>query len=134
MSHAADDDIEAFFDRVARFGYEPRLERTSGTMRFEIFDDQRADQETDHWLVTFSRGHLDASRGQHPADTVIRIDRATFRDLITGRANMVENWLRNRVQAFGAPTLLFQFWLIPGLFPGPPDADHPRDFVRRARR
>ncbi|MEE6259342.1 SCP2 sterol-binding domain-containing protein [Plantactinospora sonchi] len=140
VGHRGDreEDIPAFFARVARCGVEPRLNGVTGGIRFEVTEGrdyrQRDGEDIEYWLVTFDDGRIDARAGQHPADTVVQVGRPILLDMINGRMTLVEAWTGQRLVVYGTPAKFLQFWLIPNLVAGAPDADHPREFVRRHRR
>lgn len=102
-----------FFAELERSGHEPLLEKVKGTIRFDIVDGKRKTR----WLVTIDRGDVTVSRRNASADSVVRMDRALFDRLATGRANAMSEVLRGTIRVEGAlePMILFQ-----RLFPGPP--------------
>jgi putative sterol carrier protein len=102
-----------FFAELERRSYEPLLDKLKGTIRFDIVDGKR----TRRWLVSVDRGTVDVSRGNAAADTAIRIDRALFERLVTGKANAMAEMLRGRIGFQGDPSFAIIFQR---LFPGPP--------------
>ncbi|WP_165824585.1 glycogen debranching N-terminal domain-containing protein [Micromonospora globispora] len=108
-----------FFDRLGRRRHEPRLERVSGTIRFDIAHARRID----HWFVEIEDGDLSVSRDSRDADCVVQIDKAVFDRVVTGETSPVTAWLRNQVTIRGDLTLLR---LFERLSPGPTGARDPR--------
>jgi putative sterol carrier protein len=108
----AGDATTKFFERLADRGYEPLLERTTGSVRVDLVDGSR----TAHWLVSIDRGHVVVSRDSSDADAVLRADPRTFDDIVTGRSNTVAAVLRGVVDVEGDPELVVHFRRI---FPGP---------------
>ncbi|MBY8874767.1 SCP2 sterol-binding domain-containing protein [Micromonospora sp. PLK6-60] len=109
---------EHLASRVA--GRHPELpETTAGTLRLDI----RVNGHTDHWYLTIHDQKVDVSRSSAEADLVVAADRAVFDGLAAGRAHIGSALLRNDVYARGDLRLLM---LLRRLFPGPPDARHPR--------
>lgn len=102
----------AFFDRLADRGYEPLLQRATGSVRVDLVEGPR----TDHWLVSIDRGHVVVSRESRDADAVLRADPRTLDDIVTGRSNTVAAVLRGVVDLEGDPELVVLFRRI---FPGP---------------
>lgn len=113
------DPIEAFFARLTRNAPQRLLRRTTGAIRFEL--DGPGGVEV--WHLSIADGRVAASRTEGPADTVIRTDREYFLRMARGEAKPLAAWLRNDLTAEGR----FRFIvLLERLFPGPPDARHPR--------
>lgn len=104
---------EEFFAELERRGHEPLLGKVKSTIRFDVFDGKRKTG----WLVAIDRGEVRVSRGNERADTTVRIERALFDRLATGRANAMAEVLRGTIGIEGVlePVILFQ-----RLFPGPP--------------
>jgi putative sterol carrier protein len=101
-----------FFDGLAAGGPEPRLARTTGSVRFDL---TRGDT-TEHWRVDIRRGAVGIARTADPADCVVRTDARMFDDLVRGRANAMAALLRGQLLADGKPELLI---LFQRLFPAP---------------
>ena len=101
-----------FFEGLAGHSREPRLARSTGTIRFDLDDGERSD----HWRVEIRRGGLTVERDEGEADCVVRADPSLFDDLVTGRANAMASILRGRLVAQGDPALLIRFQR---LFPPP---------------
>jgi hypothetical protein len=107
--------IRAFFDGLASRGREPLPKRASGTLRCDLVDRDRVE----HWYVTMSNGRVAVSRRNAKADAVIRVDKALFEGMVTGRVNATSALLRGVVAPDGDLGLVI---LFQRLFPGPPAA------------
>ncbi|GAB3393362.1 SCP2 sterol-binding domain-containing protein [Micromonospora halotolerans] len=105
--------------RVA--GRHPDLpETTCGTIRLDLGEGPR----TDHWYLTIERQEVRVTRVAEDADLVVRADRQVFDRIAAGRLHVAAALLRNDLTAQGDLRLLLSLRRI---FPGPPDARHPRD-------
>jgi putative sterol carrier protein len=102
-----------FFEQLEARGHEPVLEKSTGTIRFDIKDGKR----TARWLITIQKGDIAVSRRNAKADCVVRVDKALFDGMATGRANPMAAVLRGELTAEGDVGLLASFQR---LFPGPP--------------
>jgi putative sterol carrier protein len=107
------DPTTAFFEQLEARGHEPVLEKSTGTVRFDIKDGRR----TARWLITIQKGDIAVSRANAKADLVIRVDKALFDGMATGRANPTAALLRGDLTTEGDVGLLTSFQR---LFPGPP--------------
>ncbi|GAA2703993.1 SCP2 sterol-binding domain-containing protein [Micromonospora olivasterospora] len=94
-------------------------ENTSGTVRLDLRDDG----STDHWYLTIRDQRVEVTRSAAAAELVVAGDRESFDRLAAGRAHIFSALLRNDIQAQGNLRLLMT---LRRLFPGPPDARHPR--------
>lgn len=124
------DPIADFFQRIEQLRREPRIAPVNAAIRFEVVDGQAPGR----WLVKLTEGDILVSSEDRPADVVVRVSRGVFCDLVTNRANILQTWLQGKLLTTGNPTWLITLWQIPGVIPPPPDADHPREFVRRKAR
>jgi putative sterol carrier protein len=106
------DATEEFFDQLRGHGHEPLLENARGTLRFDLVNGKR----TDHWLVAIMKGDITASRERAEADCVVRMDRALFDGIASGKQNAMAAVLRGAVAIDGDLELLR---LFQRLFPGP---------------
>jgi predicted lipid carrier protein YhbT len=79
-----------FFDGLAMRGHEPLLEKSTGTLRFDVVHGK----QTVRWFVTVEKGDLTVSRRNVAADLVIRSDRALFEKMVRGKANAMAAMLR----------------------------------------
>jgi hypothetical protein len=113
------DSIAAFFDELAGRGHDPRVERATGTIRFESGKGARARA----WNVELRKGDIAVSQKRAAADCTLRSDEATTAGILTGRVNPTAALLRGAVELEGNPRMLI---LFRRLLPGPP--------VKRRRR
>ena len=107
------DPAAEFFERLAQGGREPRLARTTGSIRFDL----GGDDKTELWRIEIRRGAINVSHADGAADCVVRADTGLFDDLVHGRANAMASILRGRLMTDGDPALLIRFQR---LFPAPP--------------
>ena len=108
--------IEGFFERLAAEP-PPMFGTLSGTLRFDITN---GDDQVESWHVTVERGSVIVSRDPSVADSVVRVHRPLFTDVVAGRANAIAAVLRGDVGVEGNPHLLNVFQRA---FPGPPVAE-----------
>lgn len=101
-----------FFERLGERGHEPLLRKAKGSARFDIVDGKR----THRWVVAVDRGDIAVTKGGGEASCVLRVDKAVFDKLASGRANAVAALLRGEIAADGDWRLLV---LMQRLFPGP---------------
>lgn len=109
------DPTTEFFESLGTRGHEPRLEKATGTIRFDLSNDKRLAP----WLVTIEEGDLTVSRGRGQADCVAQADRGLFDGIVKGEVNPMAALLRGSMHVEGDPELLV---LFQRLFPGPPGA------------
>jgi putative sterol carrier protein len=102
-----------FFEALEARGHDPMLEKAKGTMRFDVRDGKH----TARWVVSIDKGDVTVSRRNAKADCVVRVDRALFDDITTGRANALAALMRGEIEAEGDMGLLAT---IQRVFPGPP--------------
>ena len=103
----------AFFEALAERGRDPALEKTTGTIRFDLEGGERPTR----WLVTIGKsGEVAVSRKQAKADCVVRVDSTLFDDIARGQANAMAAVLRGAMRVEGDAALLVAFQ---SLFPGP---------------
>ncbi|ATO14013.1 sterol-binding protein [Micromonospora sp. WMMA2032] len=102
-------------------GRHPELpETTSGTIRLDL----REGGHTEHWYLTVDRQDVRVARLAEEAELVVRADREVFDRIAAGRLHLAAALLRNDLTVQGNLKLLMT---LRRLFPGPPDARHPRD-------
>jgi SCP-2 sterol transfer family protein len=127
MAKSTTDPTERFFEVVAAYGYAPLLRKADGTTRFEIVDGKR----TSRWFVTVAKGHITVSRrGAVEPDCAIRVDKALFDRIASGKVNAVAAVLRGDMAIEGDWRLLV--WMQ-RLFPGqrPPRRARAAGYARR---
>jgi putative sterol carrier protein len=107
-----------FFNDLGRRGHEPLLEKVTGTLRFDLVEGER----TDHCFVAVSKGNLAVSDANAEADFVVRVDRAVFDGIASGKTNAMAATLRGALTFQGDPQLFLKFQR---LFPGPPNSRVP---------
>jgi putative sterol carrier protein len=103
--------------------------RANGVMRLEVVGGKRIER----WLVAVEKGKVDVSRGNGPADCVLRGDRELLSRIATGEVNAFAATLRGALKVEGDPRLLV---LFQRLFPGPPSrrpAPRPADNRKHRR-
>lgn len=105
------DATTAFFADLAARRHVPALRKTTGTIRFDLTGERMR-----RWLVSIAKGDVGVSRKNESADCVVRLDRALFEDIASGRANALAGVLRGAIAVDGDPALLLSFQR---LFPGP---------------
>ena len=104
--------MAGFLHALEQRGHESALQRTSGSVRFDLERDGRADS----WFLEIRRGAISLSRGSGPADCVIRGPAAVLDDIATGRANALTAMLRGDISLEGDRRLLVR---VQRLFPSP---------------
>jgi putative sterol carrier protein len=112
------DPASEFFERVNERGYEPLLERVSGSVRFDL----RRGRKVDRWRLTIDRGNMRAAQDGSDADCVVITDSPTFEGMVGGTTNPMAALLRGTVELYGRMDLLAQ---LQRLFPGPPNQHGP---------
>jgi putative sterol carrier protein len=73
----------------------------------------------EHWSVAIAKGNVSVSRRATKADALVRLDRALFERIVTGRENAMAAALRGVMVPKGDLGLVM---LFQRLFPGPPSA------------
>jgi putative sterol carrier protein len=121
------DPTSEFFTGLAQRGREPMLQRTSGTLRFDL----AGGREVEHWYVSIRKGALTVTHDEDAADCVVRVDKELFDRLASGTANAMAAALRGVVEPSGDLQLIVQFQR---LFPGPPQGCDEREEAGYARR
>ena len=103
-----------FFRGLQERGHEPALEKTTGTLRFDISD---GGTRPTRWAVDIRRGDLSISHRNAKADCVLKADHALFDGVVRGEINPIAALLRGAMSAEGDLRLLIGFQR---LFPDPP--------------
>lgn len=102
-----------FFEGLAQSGHVALPSRANGVMRLEIVKGKRIER----WLVSVEKGKVNVSRGNGPADCVLRADRELLNRMATGEVNAFAATLRGALAVEGDASLLV---LFQRLLPGPP--------------
>jgi putative sterol carrier protein len=111
---------DRFFQTLADRKHEELLEKTSGKLRFDLSHGE----QTDHWMVTVKDGDLAVSRDDEAdADSIVRMPRNLFDQLVAGRVNAFTALLRGEAAVKGNLELPV---LLQRLLPGPPRGEQPR--------
>ncbi|WP_433318002.1 SCP2 sterol-binding domain-containing protein [Micromonospora chersina] len=116
-----------YLDREVAGRHPDLPETTAGTMRLDLRDGAR----TEHWYLTIDHQEVRVARLADEADLVVRADREVFDRIAAGRLHPAAALLRNDLTAQGNLRLLLSLRRI---FPGPPDARHPREVARAGSR
>jgi SCP-2 sterol transfer family len=94
-----------FFDALAARGHDPLLEKVTGTIRFDVKNNGRIQR----WRVAVTKGEIDVSRSNGPADSVVTIDRDTLDGVAAGKVNAFAATLRGKISIEGDPELMVLF-------------------------
>jgi putative sterol carrier protein len=103
--------IEVYFERLAASGYQPLLHRVTGTLRFDI--DQN-DGISHRWYVTIDYGHLTVRRDEDgratneaavPADCTLAADEGEFLRILSGQDSFAAAFVRGAITVKGDYTL-----------------------------
>jgi len=106
----------SYMNELAERGHEPLLEKTTGTVAFDL----TTGGKTDTWTIVIDQGDLDVRHEDGPADGRLRVDRRLFDRLARGETNPMAASLRGEIILDGNPDLLL---LVQRLFPGPKPVD-----------
>jgi putative sterol carrier protein len=93
---------QAFFERLAKRGYEPLLHSTSGTVRFDI-------EDAGSWFVAVNNGSLTVSRDTVRADCLIECSREDFERMVVGKQNPTTLLLQGKMRVAGNIALAQMF-------------------------
>jgi ubiquinone biosynthesis protein UbiJ len=93
---------QAFFERLAKRGYEPLLHSVSGTIRCEI-------EGAGSWFVGVNNGALSVSRDTAGADCVIACSREDFVRMVVGKQNPTTLFMQGKMQLTGDIVLAQMF-------------------------
>jgi hypothetical protein len=103
------DAIGEFFASLAQPGHLATFEGESATLRFDLGDGEQ-------WHLTVRSGDVAVSRGSGPADAVVRLRRADFEAIVTGRLNAQAAILRGLLTCEGSMAAFIMFQrCLPGL-------------------
>lgn len=109
------DPSREFFNRLDEQGFDARLGRVRGTLRFDVHDRGRVE----HWLVSLDRGAIQVSQDDEAAGCVVRTDQATLDGIVSGEINPTAALLRGVMAATGEIDVLLH---LQRLFPSGPHA------------
>lgn len=110
-----------FFERLSERDHEPLLDKTSGSVLFELTNGK----QTDRWLVSIDKGDINVSRKGGRADATVRTRKDVFDGVASGEINAMAAVLRGAIVVEGNAALMTR---IQRLLPGPPKS------ARRAAR
>jgi putative sterol carrier protein len=88
------DMTQAFFERLAKRGYEPLLHNISGTIRCDI-------EDAGSWFVIVNKGSLTVSRDTAGADCVITCSKEDFERMVVGNQNPTTLFMQGKMQITG---------------------------------
>src|SRR5262245_66084175 len=86
-----------FFERLAERDHEPLLEKTSGSVLFEL----TKGQQTDRWLVSIDKGDIGVSRKGGRADAPVRARTDVLEGVARGEVNAMAALLRGALAGAG---------------------------------
>lgn len=109
-----DDPGARFLESLSHQGCIPLLKRLSGSVRFEIVDE---DGHVEQRLVEIQKGYVTVSHKRAKADATVRFSRELSDKIATGRANSMAALLRGELSAEGNLSLVMAFQR---LYQGPP--------------
>jgi len=107
-----------FFNALSKREHEPMLEKTTGTVRFDLTEGKR----TERWLVSVNRGDIAVSHKNAAADCIVRAPRKVFDRIATGEVNAMAAILRGAIALEGESVMAV---LFQRLFPPPPRTANP---------
>jgi putative sterol carrier protein len=106
-----------FFNALRSRGHEPMLEKTTGTVRFDLSNGKR----TERWLVSINKGDLAVSHASGPADCTVRGPKKLIDKIVSGEVNAMAAVLRGALAVEGDTLLIV---LLQRVFPAPPKGAH----------
>ena len=109
------DAAEQFLLSLADSGFQPLLQKTTGTLAVRLLDGA----EVDEWMLSVDEGDVSARHGAGNADATLTVDRSLFARMVKGRANAMAAVLRGELTIVGDLDLLMA---VQRMFPGPDDA------------
>jgi putative sterol carrier protein len=107
------DQTAKFFADLGDAGHQSLLEKSSGSLRFELADGNAVER----WRVDVNQGDVTVSHKAGAADCVLRAPKLLFQKIATGRENAMAAVLRGALAVEGDLDLLMAFQRI---LPGPP--------------
>jgi hypothetical protein len=122
------DPTEEFFERLSHCGYEPRLVRFAGTIRFEV----DRDRPVEHWLLRVDQGRVQVTKEDGPADLTVKADRTVLNRVFGGGGgsrDIMAAYVRQAIMVEGNPRMLYVLRIVGGS----PSGRHPRSMVSTPR-
>jgi putative sterol carrier protein len=105
-----------FFRGLEARGHEPRLEKVTATLRFDLINSKR----TTRWLISIKKGDISVSHRNVKADCVVRGEKTLMDGIAGGEVNAFAAALRGAIRIEGDTEVLV---LFQRLFPGPPRSE-----------
>ncbi len=99
------DTTQAFFERLAKRGYEPLLHSVSGTIRCDI-------EDIGSWFVAVNKGALSVSKDTVEADCAFTCSREDFERMVIGKQNPTTLFLQGKMKVTGNISLAQMFQRI----------------------
>ena len=99
------DATAAFFDGLRQRDYQPALAHKSGVVRIDVAGDGRSER----WFVAIDDGHVNVSKRNQAADSIVRVDKQMLDRIVTGEANPFTAVLRGAVSVEGDWNLMLVF-------------------------
>jgi predicted lipid carrier protein YhbT len=96
------DTTQAFFERLAKRGYEPLLHSVSGTIRCDI-------EDVGSWFVVVNNGALSVSKDTAGADCEIACSKEDFERMVVGKQNPTTLFMQGKMLVTGNIVLAQMF-------------------------
>ena len=88
------DTTQAFFERLAKRGYEPLLHSVTGTFRWDI-------EDAGSWFVIVNNGSLTVSSDTVGADCVAVCSKEDFERMVVGKQNPTTLFMQGKMKITG---------------------------------